>query len=151
MIRDRPRQIVKQTYLVIIGERDLFTRFSDRLTDDEIVPSLFGVLESLSAIDKDICSNGHSLQIRKRQSNTGQLAETKWQRAIPIREKMEVHSDSDFLRKRKEGQRLRRTQFAACKWKQNWPEYCSCQTQRETRASTPLHRGRATESEVSHI
>ena len=60
--------------LVIIGDRDLFTRFSDRLTDDEIVPSLFGVLESLSAIDKDICINGHSIQSRKRQSNSGQLA-----------------------------------------------------------------------------
>lgn len=93
VIRALPRQNGKQTNLVIIGERDLFTRFSDRLTDDEIVPSLFGVLESLSAIDKDICSNGHSLQIRKRQSNTGQLAETKWQRAIPIREKMEVQSE----------------------------------------------------------
>ena len=54
-------------HLVIIGERDLFTRFSDRLTDDEIVPSLFGVLEDRSAIGKDIWYNDHSIQSKKTQ------------------------------------------------------------------------------------
>lgn len=40
----------------------MFTRFSDRLTDDDNVPSLFGVFEGLSAIDKDVCFKDHSMK-----------------------------------------------------------------------------------------